>query len=51
MSTKLDQLIEQLEKMVETRLNLCKVTWNGARCTLPANHDKDEPHRFDANAR
>jgi hypothetical protein len=26
------------------------VTWNGARCTLPANHDKDEPHRFDANA-
>lgn len=51
MSTKLDQQIEQLEKIVEARLNLCKVAWNGARCTLPANHDRDEAHRFDVNAR
>jgi hypothetical protein len=51
MSTRLDQQIEQLEKLVEARLNLCKVTWNGTRCTLPANHDRDEAHRFDFNAR
>lgn len=51
MSTRLDQQIEQLEKIVEARLNLCNVTWNETRCIRPANHDKDEPPKFDVNAR
>jgi hypothetical protein len=46
MATFLDQQIEQLENIVERCLNLCKVTWNGVRCTLPANHEETEPHRF-----
>ncbi len=46
MATTLDRRIEQLEKIVEARLDLCKMTWNGIRCTLPANHDQTEPHNF-----
>jgi len=46
MATRLDQQIEQLENMVERRLDLCKVTRNGHRCTLPANHPPAHPHQF-----
>jgi hypothetical protein len=46
MATRLDRQIEELEHIVEERLNLCKVTWNVTRCTLPANHDQTESHQF-----
>jgi hypothetical protein len=46
MITRLDQQIEQLENIVERRLDLCKATWNGTRCTLPANHEPAELHKF-----
>jgi hypothetical protein len=46
MATRLDRQIEELGNIVEKRLNLCKATWNGLRCTLPANHETVEPHRF-----
>jgi len=46
MATRLDQEIEQLENIVEALLDLCKVTWNGIRCTLPSNHEPTEPHKF-----
>lgn len=46
MATRLDQQIEQLENIVEARLNLCKATWHGIRCTLPTNHKTTDPHRF-----
>ena len=42
----LDQQIEQLQSIVEALLDLCKVTQNGMRCTLPANHGPAEPHQF-----
>jgi hypothetical protein len=48
-STRLDQKIEQLEFIVENRLNLCPATWGGTRCTLPANHAPTEPHKFPAD--
>jgi len=44
----LDQKIAQLEEIVETCLALCSATQNGKRCTLPANHDPAQPHRFAA---
>ncbi len=43
---RLGQKIEQLERVVENHLDLCKVTWNGMRCTLPANHELAETHKF-----
>lgn len=46
MATRLDQEIEQLENIVEKCLDLCKAMWNGIRCTLPANHERTEPHKF-----
>jgi hypothetical protein len=46
MATRLDQQIEQLEKIVEKRLDLCQVTRNGTRCCLPANHEPNELHKF-----
>jgi hypothetical protein len=46
MATRLDQQIEQLEKMVEKRLDLCQVTRNGTRCCLPANHEPKDSHKF-----
>jgi hypothetical protein len=46
MATRLDQQIEQLENIVEARLNLCQATWYGIRCTLPRNHTPTDPHRF-----
>jgi hypothetical protein len=39
MATRLDQRIEQLEIIVEKCLDLCNVTCNGLRCTLPAQHE------------
>jgi hypothetical protein len=46
MITRLDQQIEQLEDMVEKCLILCNATWNGVRCTLPANHERTKPYKF-----
>jgi hypothetical protein len=46
MATTLDRQIEQLEKIVEAHLDFCNATWNGIRCTLPANHKQTEPHNF-----
>ena len=46
MATRLDQQIEQLERIVEECLNLCKMTRNGLRCTLPAMHEPTKPHKF-----
>jgi hypothetical protein len=34
--------------IVEKCLNLCKATWQGMGCTLPANHDPSAPHKFQA---
>jgi hypothetical protein len=45
-ATSLDQKIAELEKIVEQRLELCRATWNGLRCTLPADHLPEEPHTF-----
>lgn len=47
MTTWLDRQIEQLESCVERCLNLCNATWNGMRCTLPADHSTKQ-HRFPA---
>ena len=47
----IDQQIEQLEAVVEKRLDLCQETWQGFRCTLPANHGPAEEHRFAAGER
>jgi hypothetical protein len=46
MTTRLDRKIEELQRIVETLLNLCPVTSNGIRCNLPANHAASEPHSF-----
>jgi hypothetical protein len=46
MTTRLDRQIEELELIVERLLGLCPVTWNGIRCTLPANHAPTESHSF-----
>jgi uncharacterized damage-inducible protein DinB len=46
MATHWDQEIEQLEHIVEKCLDLCHATWNGTRCTLPANHESTQPHKF-----
>lgn len=46
MATRLDRQIGELLDIVEYHLNLCKMTWNGIRCTLPANHEQAEPHFF-----
>ena len=46
MAMRLDQEIEQLEKIVERCLNLCNATWDGIRCTLPANHEPTHSHKF-----
>jgi hypothetical protein len=46
MAMRLDRKIEQLENLVEARLNLCHATWNGIRCSLPKNHASSTPHRF-----
>ena len=46
MATRLDQKIEHLENIVEKRLDLCKATWSGMRCTLPAHHEPAELHKF-----
>src|SRR5262249_32958606 len=39
------------ETIVEKRLDLCQETWHGIRCTLPANHEPAEPHRFPVGER
>jgi len=44
--TRLDREIEQLGNIVEKSLNLCDAEWNGVRCTLPANHEPAQRHRF-----
>lgn len=46
MATRLDQKIEQLGKIVDRCMDLCDASWNGVRCTLPANHLPAERHRF-----
>ena len=46
MATRLDQEIEQLEKLVERYLDYCAVTSNGMRCVLPRNHQATVPHKF-----
>jgi|HubBroStandDraft_3_1064219.scaffolds.fasta_scaffold2938538_1 hypothetical protein len=46
MKTRLDREIEQLENIVERCLDLCHAEWNGVRCTLPANHEPAESHKF-----
>lgn len=46
MATRLDKEIEQLEKIVERCMNLCSATWDGIRCSLPANHEPTNSHRF-----
>ena len=46
MKTRLDQEIEKLGSIVEKCLDLCNATWNGVRCTLPANHEPKERHKF-----
>ena len=46
MAKRLDQQIEQLESIVEKCLDLCRVTCNGLRCTLPAQHEPTKPHKF-----
>jgi DNA-directed RNA polymerase specialized sigma24 family protein len=46
MSARMDQEIEQLEAIVERRLDLCQESWHGIRCTLPASHEPEESHRF-----
>jgi hypothetical protein len=46
MTPRFEQKIEELESMVEKRLQLCAATWNGLRCRLPADHDQAEPHDF-----
>ena len=48
-ATSLDQKIEELEKIVEHRLDLCKAIRNGVRCTLPADHKPAAPHKFQLN--
>jgi len=50
MTMRLDRQIEQLERIVERRLELCKATWNGMPCRLPANHEPTEPHKFCSEA-
>jgi hypothetical protein len=42
----LDQEIEQLEKIVENCLNRCNAMWDGSRCTLAANHEPTNSHKF-----
>jgi hypothetical protein len=46
MTTRLDDQIEQLQRLVEMRLALCQVARNGVRCTLPENHHPAQEHRF-----
>ena len=46
MATRLDQEIEQLEKIVEKCLNRCDAMWDGIRCTLAANHEPTDSHQF-----
>jgi hypothetical protein len=45
-ATRLDQEIEQLEKIVEKCLNRCNAMWDGIRCTLTANHEPTNSHKF-----
>jgi len=45
-ATRLDQEIEQLEKIVEKCLNRCNAMWDGIRCTLAANHEPTNSHKF-----
>ena len=45
MKTRIDDQIEQLERIVEARLDPCMTMRNGSRCTLPANHT-GEAHKF-----
>jgi hypothetical protein len=46
MATRLDRQIEQLEEIVEKRLDLCTATRDKTRCTLPAGHAPAQPHQF-----
>jgi hypothetical protein len=46
MATRLDQQIEQLEIIVEKCLDLCNVTCNELRCTLPAQHEPTKLRKF-----
>ena len=46
MASRLDQEIEQLEKIVENCLNRCNAMWDGSRCTLVANHEPTSSHKF-----
>jgi hypothetical protein len=48
MATRLDQEIERLERLVEKHLDLCAVTSNGMRCTLPRSHGETMQHKFAA---
>lgn len=45
MATQLERQIEQLEALVEKRLDLCTPTRGEIRCTLSAPHER-EPHAF-----
>ena len=46
MATRLDEKIEQLESIVEKRLNLCKAIWHGRRCILSSGHEPAQAHNF-----
>jgi len=46
MKTRMDREIEHLGNIVERCMNLCRAEWNGVRCTLPANHQPADGHKF-----
>jgi hypothetical protein len=46
MATRLDEKIEQLESIVEKRLNLCKAIRHGRRCILSSGHEPAQAHNF-----
>ena len=46
MKTQMDREIEHLAEIVDRCMNLCDAQWNGVRCTLPANHNATDGHKF-----
>ena len=50
MTTRLDRQIEQLERIVNRRLESCRASWNGLPCRLPANHVPLVPHEYSLDA-
>lgn len=46
MKTQMDREIEHLGNLVDRCMNLCIAEWNGVRCTLPANHEPADGHKF-----